>query len=66
LPILLPSMVEAENFSDHPRTGSCLGLRAGLDGGGKSRPTCELCSVVIKKALERFTLLISNSESSSF
>jgi len=46
-------------------TGSCLGLGTGLDGRGKSRPTGELCSVFTKKALEHFTLLISNSESSS-
>jgi len=26
LPILLPSMVEAENFSDHPRINSDTGL----------------------------------------
>jgi hypothetical protein len=31
LPILLPSMVEAENFSGHPRTGCHSNIRVGLD-----------------------------------
>jgi len=31
LPIVVPSMVEAENFSDHPRTGCHSNIRVGLD-----------------------------------